>query len=128
MDKHTGEILWIAAAGDTPNDTTYSVPVVATLDGARILFTGLADGSIAAMRPLTGEGVWHVPLSKRGIMSSVIFENGRVYATHGNANLDNNIMGRLVCLNARTGREFWRIDGLADHYSQQRLFQFSKKN
>ncbi|MHC4521826.1 MAG: outer membrane protein assembly factor BamB family protein, partial [Planctomycetota bacterium] len=26
MDKRTGAILWIAAAGETPRDTTYSVP------------------------------------------------------------------------------------------------------
>lgn len=121
MDKHTGEILWIAAAGDTPNDTTYSVPVTTTLDNARIMFTGLADGSIAALRPLTGEVVWHFPFSERGIMSSVIYDNGRIYATHGNANLDNNIMGRLVCLDARTGKELWRIDGLSDHYSSPAL-------
>lgn len=117
MDKRTGKILWIAAAGDAPNDTTYSVPVTTTLDGARIMFCGLADGSIAALRPLTGETVWRVPLSARGIMSSVVYDDGRLYATHGNANLDNNIMGRLVCLDARTGAELWRVDGLAAHYS-----------
>lgn len=117
MDKHTGDVLWIAAAGEQPKDTTYSVPVTATLDGARVLFTGLADGSIAALRPLTGETLWHFPLSERGIMSSVIYDDGRVYATHGNANLDNNIMGRLVCLDARTGKELWHIDGLAAQYS-----------
>jgi len=121
MDKHTGAILWIAAAGETPRDTTYSVPVTATLDGARILFTGLADGSIAALRPYTGETVWRVPLSERGIMSSVLYDNGRVYAVHGNANVDSNIMGRLICLDARTGRELWRVDGLAGHYSTPAL-------
>jgi outer membrane protein assembly factor BamB len=121
MDKHTGAILWIAAAGETPRDTTYSVPVTATLDGARILFTGLADGSIAALRPLTGETVWRLPLSERGIMSSVLYHEGRVYAVHGNANVDSNIMGRLVCLDARTGRELWRVDGLAGHYSTPAL-------
>jgi len=116
MDKRTGEIRWINAAGDQPKNTAYSEPVVTTLDGARIMFTGLADGSIAALRPLTGETVWSVPLSEEAIMSSVIYDNGRVYATHGRGNLDNNLTGRVVCLDARTGKEIWRIDGIADQY------------
>lgn len=121
MNKHTGEILWINAAGEKPRDTTYSVPVSTTLDGARILFTGLADGSIAALRPATGETVWHFPFSERGIMSSVVYQDERVYAVHGNANIDTNLMGRLVCLNARTGKEIWRVDGLEGHYTTPAL-------
>jgi hypothetical protein len=116
MDKRTGEILWIAAAGKRPLDTTYSVPVTATLDGARVMFTGLADGSIAAIRPSTGETLWRFELSMRGIMSSVVYSNGRVYAVHGNANVDSNIMGRLVCLDARSGKELWQVDALAGQY------------
>ena len=117
MDKRTGEILWIAAAGEKPLDTTYSVPVIATLDDRRVMFTGLADGSIAALEPLTGETIWRFPLSMRGIMSSVIYEDGRVYAVHGNTNINSNIMGRLVCLDARTGKEIWQVDALAGQYS-----------
>lgn len=117
MDKRTGAIKWIAAAGEKPMDTTYSVPVTATLDGARVMFTGLADGSVAALRTTTGETLWRVPLSQRGIMSSVLYGNGRVYAVHGSSNIDSNIMGRLVCLDARNGKEIWRVDGLAGHYA-----------
>lgn len=121
MDKRTGEILWVNAAGETPLDTGYSVPVIVTLDGARIMFAGLADGSIAALRPLTGETLWRVPLSRRAIMSSVVYDDGRVYAVHGDANLDTNVMGRLICLDARTGDEIWRVDGLAGQYSTPAL-------
>jgi hypothetical protein len=81
----------------------------------------LADGSIAALRPTTGQTLWRVPLSERAITNSVIYDKARVYAVHGNANLDNNITGRLVCLDARTGKELWHIDGLADHYSSPAL-------
>lgn len=123
MDKHTGEILWVARAGETPVDTGYSVPVIVTLDGARIMFAGLADGSVAALRPTTGETVWRVPLSRRGIMSSPVYDDGRVFAIHGDANLDTNIMGRLVCLDARTGGELWRVEGLAGQYSTPALHE-----
>ena len=101
LDKRTGEVLWINAAGDAPKNTAYSQPVVTTLDGARIMFTGLADGTIAALRPSTGETVWRVPLSEEAIMSSVVYDNGRVYATHGRGNLDNNVTGRVVCLDGQ---------------------------
>ena len=117
LDKLTGDILSVKAAGDKPNITGYSVPVTTTLDGARVMFSGLADGSVAALRPLTGETIWHVPFCEVGGMSSVVYHDGRVYATHGKANLDNNIMGRLVCLDARSGKELWRIDGLAAQYA-----------
>ncbi len=121
LDKLTGEILSVNAAGDKPNITGYSVPVTTTLDGARVMFSGLADGSIAALRPLTGETIWHAPFCEVGGMSSVVYHEGRVYATHGKANLDNNIMGRLVCLDARSGKELWRIDGLAAQYPSAAL-------
>ncbi|NQV35138.1 MAG: PQQ-binding-like beta-propeller repeat protein, partial [Phycisphaeraceae bacterium] len=121
LDKLTGDILSVKAAGDKPNITGYSVPVITTLDGARLMFSGLADGSIAALRPLTGETIWHTPFCEVGAMSSVVYHDGRVYATHGKANLDNNIMGRLVCLEARTGKELWRIDGLAGQYASPAL-------
>ena len=121
FDKLTGDILSVNAAGDKPNITGYSVPVTTTLDGARVMFSGLADGSVAALRPLTGETIWHVPFCEVGAMSSVVYHEGRVYATHGKANLDNNIMGRLVCLDARSGEELWRIDGLAGQYASPAL-------
>lgn len=121
LDKGTGEILWVNAAGEAPVNTGYSVPVVATLDGARIMFAGLADGSVVALRPLTGETVWRVPLSQGAMMSSPVYANERVYAVHGDANLDTNVMGRLVCLDAGTGKEIWRVDGLAGQYSSPAL-------
>ncbi len=40
----------------------------------------------------------YVPFCEVGAMSSVVYHEGRVYATHGKANLDNNVMGRLVCV------------------------------
>ena len=117
MDKRTGEVRWWSEPSGKPLDTTYSVPVTATLDGLRVMFTGLADGTIVAMRPSTGEKLWQFTLSKRGINSSVVYGNGRVYATHSEENIDSTTMGRLVCLDARTGEEVWRQDGLTCGYA-----------
>lgn len=117
MDKRTGEVRWWSEPSGKPLDTTYSVPVTGTLDGLRVMFTGLADGTIVAMRPSTGEKLWQFTLSKRGINSSVVYGNGRVYATHSEENIDSTQMGRLVCLDARTGEEVWRVDGLTSGYA-----------
>jgi outer membrane protein assembly factor BamB len=117
MDKRTGEVRWVAEAGGTPTDTGYAVPVVHTLDGARAMFVGLADGSVAAMRPTTGELLWRFPLSRRALMGSVVYADGRVYAVHGDTNIDGNEMGRLVCLDARTGKELWRVSDFAGQYA-----------
>ena len=121
LDKRTGVIKWVTPAGERPLVTTYSVPVTTTLDGARVMFTGLADGSIAALRPTTGETLWRFPFSRVGIMSSVVYDRGRVYAVQGETNVDTGNMGRLVCLDARRGTEIWRVDGLTGQYSSPAL-------
>jgi outer membrane protein assembly factor BamB len=117
MDKLTGEVRWWSAPSGKPLDTTYAVPVTATLDGNRVMFTGLADGTLVAMRPTTGERLWQFKLSKRGINSSVVYGDGRLYAAHGEENLDTVDMGRVVCLDARTGHEVWRVEGLNCGYA-----------
>jgi outer membrane protein assembly factor BamB len=121
MDKKTGEMIYWAEPSGKPLDTTYSVPVVQTLDGERRLFTGLADGAIVSLNPATGERLWQFPFSKRGINSSVVAQDGRVFATHSEENLDSTQMGRVVCLDARTGQKIWQHDGLAPGYASPAL-------
>ncbi len=117
MNKYSGEVCWWAQPGETPLDTTYSVPVLAKIDDEPLLFTGLADGSIVALNSVTGVRKWRFPLSKRGINTSVVYGNGRVYASHSEENMDSIQMGRVVCLDARTGTEIWRVEGLAAGYA-----------
>jgi len=128
MDKRTGELLWWSAPGGAPLDTTYSVPVIAVINGQRLLIAGNADGGIYAMQARTGKKVWGFQLSKRGINSSVVVDGYRVYATHSEENHDSVEMGRVVCIDAR-GRgditktnELWRQDGVAAGYASPALF------
>ena len=116
FDKRSGELVWIATPGGRPLDTTYSVPVVATINGVRLLIGGNADGSIYAMKIRTGEAVWGFKLSQRGINSSVVVAGDKVYAAHSEENLDNTDLGRVVCIDA-TGNEVWRYDGVFAGYS-----------
>lgn len=117
FDKHTGTLVWISTPGGAPHDlNTYSTPVVAEIDGQRLLIAGDADGSIYALKVQTGEKVWGFQLSKRGINTSVVVEGKRVYATHGEENVDEATMGRVVCIDATgTGdvtrtHEVWRYN------------------
>ena len=117
FDKDDGRVVWIATPGGPPKDTTYSTPVIADIDGQRLLVAGNADGSVYAMKVQTGEKVWGFKLSKRGINASVVVEGNRVYVSHGEENLDNTAMGRVVCIDG-SGRgditqthEVWRWDG-----------------
>ena len=129
FDKHNGYVVWIATPGGRPRDTTYSVPVVAEINGQRLLIGGNADGGVYAMKVRTGEKVWGFNLSKRGLNTSVVVDDGKVYAAHSEENFDTTEMGRVVCIDA-TGsgdvtqtHEVWRRDGLLAGYTSPTMFQ-----
>jgi len=115
FDKREGKINWWAAPGGKPEDTTYSCPVVTTIDGVRMLIAANADGNVYGMKARTGETLWTLQLSKRGLNSSVVDDGKYAYIGHSEENLDNTEMGRLVCIDAskrgditETG-EVWRL-------------------
>jgi len=123
FNKRTGAVVWISTPGGKPLDTTYSVPVVTEIGGVRMLIGGNADGSVYAMKVRTGEKIWGFALSRRGINSSVVVGNNKVYAAHSEENLDNTALGRVVCIDATgTGdvtatHEVWRYDGVFAGYT-----------
>ena len=127
MDKRTGEVVWWAMPGGKPEDTTYSTPVVAVVDGRRLLIGGNADGGIYAMNARTGERVWGFRLSQRGVNANVVVDGCRVYAAHCDENYDSVAMGRVVCIDARGSgditktHELWRRDGLEIGYASPLL-------
>ena len=43
----------------------YSQPVIATINGQRLLISGGADGSVYAFKVRTGEPVWRLVISSR---------------------------------------------------------------
>jgi outer membrane protein assembly factor BamB len=98
FDKTTGECAWISTPGGRPYDTTYSTPVVTSVDGMRILIAGGGDGSVSAMKVATGEPVWTYPMSKRGVNPGVVVKNGVAYVTHQEENIEVSEMGQLAAL------------------------------
>ena len=101
FDKRTGELLWMATPGERPPDlNTQSTPGVATIGGQRLLIQGNADGSICAIQARTGKPVWRFRLSKRGLNTSVVVEDGTVYVAHSEENIAGGVMGAVVAIDA----------------------------
>ncbi len=118
FDKRTGDIVWWSTPGGRPEDPTYSNPVVGVIGGQRLVVAGNADGFVYAVKSRTGEKVWAFHASHRGLNSSPVIDDYRVFVTHSEENLDTTLMGRVVCLDGRlqgditkTG-ELWRKDGV----------------
>jgi outer membrane protein assembly factor BamB len=123
FDKRTGELIWVTTPGGMPYDmNTQSAPVVAEIEGRRLLVAGNADGKVYALDVATGEPVWSFALSRRGLNSTVLVVGNTVFASHSEENLDEPTMGRVVAFRG-TGRgalddqELWRVDELAVGFS-----------
>ena len=93
LDKRTGDIVWVATPGGRPYDTAYALPLIATINGMRLLICGTGDGAIHAIKPQTGEKVWSFVASKRAINTGVAVNGSTVIVSHGDENLDTSELG-----------------------------------
>jgi len=125
FDKRTGEVLWTSAPSNRPwaDANTQGTPVVADINGRRVMIAGAADGWVYALSANTGEKLWEYNLSKRGVNVSPIVVGTTVYVAHSEENVDAPTMGRVVALDGTgsgditaTG-EVWRTDALSIGFS-----------
>ncbi len=123
FDKKTGELQWVSAPGGAPDDTTYSNPVVAVIEGQRQLIGGNGDGGVYGFNARTGKPIWGFAMSRRGLNASPVVDGNYVYISHGEDNIDNIEFGRVQCIDAsktgdltKTG-SVWRYDGLKAGYT-----------
>src|SRR5262245_43332962 len=86
LNKRTGEIVWVATPGGRPYDTAYALPLIATINGLRLLIAGTGDGAVHAMKPQTGEKVWSFVAAKRAINTGVVVKGTTVIVSHGDEN------------------------------------------
>jgi outer membrane protein assembly factor BamB len=98
LDKRTGDIVWVSSPGGRPYDTAYAMPVIATINGLRLLICGIGDGGIYAMKPQTGEKVWGFVMAKRAINTGVAVSGSTVIVSHGDENLDVNELGMIAAI------------------------------
>ncbi len=120
FDKRTGEQVWVATPGNFPADmNTQAQPVVATIEGRRLLIAPDADGTIYGLDLADGSTVWSFRFGKRGLNSTPVVDGDVVYIGHSEENLDTPDMGRLVAFRAKgegditATAEIWRINQLS---------------
>jgi outer membrane protein assembly factor BamB len=134
FDKRTGETVWTSAPGARPYDTTYAAPIIAEVNGTRMLIQGASDGWVHAVKPQTGEPVWKVEVSKRGLNTGVVVRGTTAIITHSEENLDSNEMGLIAALDASMKGELkmaqlkWKVYGWQGGFSSpvldgDRLYQ-----
>jgi len=134
FDKKTGDTVWISAPGGRPYDTTYAAPIIANINGTRLLIQGASDGVTHAIKPQTGEPVWKYEISKRGLNTGVVVHGTTAILTHSEENLDSNEMGMMVAVDAGSKGEIkkeqvkWTIYAWQGGYSSpvidgDRLYQ-----
>jgi outer membrane protein assembly factor BamB len=118
FDKRNGQPVWFEGTRPLPEDTTYSAPVLAVVDGQLQMVVGAGDGSLYGFQPRTGKKLWQYDISSHGINVSPLVVNNRVYCGHSEENQDSNESGALFCLDAtKTGNitktgEIWRTTEL----------------
>ena len=97
----TGAVEWIADPDPVNTKGTYqSTPVVAVINGQRLLVAGGASGAIHGMKVRTGELVFSYPFSDGAINPSPIVSGTLVYGAHGEENPEGGSLGRVVCFDA----------------------------
>ena len=121
LDKRTGDVVYVANPGARPFDTAYASPLIATIDGLRLLISGLGDGGVHAIKPQTGERVWSFPAAKRAINTGVAVRGNDVFVSHGDENLQGTELGLLAAIDgSQTGdikTTKWGIQGIEFTYS-----------
>ena len=100
FDKRTGQTIWVSSPQARHYDTNYSTPIVATVDGTRLMVVGGTDGVFHALQIETGKPVWSVEVSKRALLNSALFRDNVVYITHGEENIDTTQMGMIAAVDA----------------------------
>lgn len=117
LDAATCKIHWRSVI------TLHAMANIATrgvgyLDGA--LFRGTADGRVLALDAKTGAVVWDQQLAdpkiNENFVAAPIAWNGKVFI--GIAISDLGIRGRVIALDAKTGKELWRFYTVPDANSK----------
>ncbi|MFL5339388.1 MAG: PQQ-binding-like beta-propeller repeat protein [Gemmataceae bacterium] len=100
FDKKDGHVVWWSEMPGQAKGTYYSNPVVATINGQRLLITGASDSSIHGIQVNTGKVVWSYHYAGNVVNSSPVVEGNLVYCGHGEENEDTNEQGRFICVDA----------------------------
>src|SRR5262245_7192336 len=121
LNKRTGDVIYVSNPGGRPYDTAYAPPVIATINGMRMLIDGLGDGGIHAIKVNTGEKVWSFPVSKRAVNTGVAVSGNTVFLSHGDENLEGVELGLIAALDGTQKGDLkttkWAVKGVEFSFS-----------
>src|SRR5215510_4517312 len=121
LNKRNGEVVYVSNPGGRPYDTAYAPPLIANINGMRLLIDGLGDGGIHAIKTQTGEKVWSFPVSKRAINTGVAVSGNTVFVSHGDENLEGVELGVIAALDGAQSGDIkttkWATKGIEFSYS-----------
>ncbi len=117
LDKKTGKILWWSETGHQVKNTYYSNPVVAVVNGERIMVSGGGDGGVHAFKARTGEKLWSYLFGTGDINITPVVDGNYIYIGHGGENLSGGERGMLLCLDGSKVKEgkpalVWKVSGI----------------
>ena len=98
FDKRNGQSVWFQGTRPFPEDTTYSGPAIAVINGQSQLVVGSGDGSVYSFQPRTGKLIWNYDVSLRGVNTAPTIIGTQVISGHSDENLDDTTMGALFLL------------------------------
>ncbi|HVS34224.1 MAG TPA: PQQ-binding-like beta-propeller repeat protein, partial [Gemmataceae bacterium] len=115
FNKRTGDVVWWGGTGIRVTDTYASSPVVAVINGERLLVTGGFAG-VYAFKIRTGELAWGYEICHEAVNLTPVVDGNLVYIGHGEENPDGT-QGGVYCLDASQVKDgkpklVWHVDGI----------------
>ncbi len=111
LDGRNGDTIWRWQPGSSPSE----VGMVPSWQGVglseELLFVGLGNAQVAALRQDTGELVWAESVGSvpeqdgESVTTAPMYAQGKVFV--GLANGDSGGQGRIIALDAQTGEKQW---------------------
>lgn len=98
LDGKTGQVAWWAETPNPIKGTYYSNPVIAVINGKRLLVTGGGDGYLHAFNVRTGERVFSYLFSAGVVNPSPVVDGNLIYICHGEENPEGGPIGRVICV------------------------------
>lgn len=98
FDKRNGQAVWFEGTKLLPYDTTYSSPIETVLNGQKAIVFGSGDGGVHAFQPRTGQSIWSYDFSRRGVNTSPLIIDDKVYIGHSEENISSSKMGAFVAI------------------------------
>jgi len=99
FDKITGELVWSSSPGEVPPvDSSFSTPILTTIDGQRVFVAATGCGNCIAINALNGKALWRHKLAKAGVNATVVLHNGTAVCIQGDENVDTADKGRMMCV------------------------------